>query len=281
MSLIEVEKLSYTYAGTATPALREVNLKVEKGEFILIMGATGSGKSTLCRCINGLIPSHYAGGRLEGSVRVAGLETSRHAVSEIAARVGYVFQNPENQLFALTVEKNVSFGLENIGLNPDEIGRRVEWALKSVGMLELRKRAPYDLSGGQQQRVAIAAALALKPELLIMDEPTSYLDPVASRDVITLAGELNRTLGMTILLVEHRVEVAAPHATRLLIMKEGRIVRDGDARKILLEDDMAQLGVPVPKTLLLYKSLASGKSRREKAPLDAEETVRYLNKALK
>jgi energy-coupling factor transporter ATP-binding protein EcfA2 len=281
LPLIEFTNLSYTYAGARAPALSSINLTIEKGEFLLLTGATGSGKTTLCRCLNGLIPHRYAGGKIEGSVTVSGLNTSRHPANEIALHCGYVFQNPENQLFALTVEKNVSFALENAGMEPSEIRARIEWALRSVGMLELRKRPPYDLSGGQQQRVAIASALALKPEILIMDEPTAYLDPLTSKSIIGLAAELNKSLGMTIILVEHKLETAALFASRITILKSGLIARDGEVRDILFGDDLEELAVSVPKTILVYKQLRKRKSTIERMPLDPIEAGRSLRKISK
>ncbi len=218
---------------------------------------------------------------MNGTVNVAGLDTSRHRANEIALHSGYVFQNPENQLFALTVEKNVSFALENAGMEPSEIKARVEWALSSVGMSELRKRPPYDLSGGQQQKVAIASALALKPEILIMDEPTAYLDPLTSKSIIGLAAELNKSQGMTIILVEHKLDIAALFASRITILKSGQIARDGDLREVLFGDDLEGLGVSVPKAILVYKALGKRKSTLEKMPLDPIEAGRSLRKKSK
>ncbi len=278
MPLIEANNLSYSYAGAIDPSLRTVTFAINKGEFVVITGATGSGKTTLCRCLSGLIPQHYAGGKLDGAVRVAGLDTSQHRANEIALHCGFVFQNPENQLFALTVEKNVSFALENAGMDPSEIRARVDSALNSVGMLELRKRAPYDLSGGQQQRAAVASALAIKPEILILDEPTAYLDPLTANSIMGLTAELNRNLGMTILLVEHRLDAAAIFASRLMIMKAGQIVHDGAPRDILFRDDLEQLGVSIPKVVLVYKALGTPKSKWQKIALQPLEAGRNLRR---
>ncbi|HDO42341.1 MAG TPA: ABC transporter ATP-binding protein, partial [Candidatus Bathyarchaeota archaeon] len=208
MAIIEAKGLTYTYPFAEKPAFKNIDLKIEKGEFILLTGPSGCGKTTLCRCLNGLIP-HFYGGKLEGELTVAGLKTTEHAIYEIARHVGLVFQNPENQLFALTVEKDVAFGLENLGVPRDEIRRRVDWALKITGIYELKDRAPFELSGGQQQRVAIASVLAMQPEIIVLDEPTSSLDPLSAKNILDVIHRLNKDLGITIILVEHRLDLAS------------------------------------------------------------------------
>jgi len=179
MPIIEIENLTYTYPGGKTPSIDNVSLKVNKGEFVLITGPSGCGKTTLCRCFNGLVPNFYQG-ELKGDIIVNGLKTSSKQTYELAKYVGLVFQNPENQLFALSIEKDVAFGLENLGVNRKDIRKRVDWALKQVGIYDLRDRSPHEVSGGQQQRVAIASVLAMRPELIVLDEPTSFLDPLSA-----------------------------------------------------------------------------------------------------
>ena len=171
MTVIETQDLTYTYPGSTKPSISKVSIKIEKGQFTLITGPSGCGKTTLCRCFNGLIP-HFYQGEIEGDVSAAGLKIKEHPIHELAKHVGLVFQNPENQLFALSVEKDVAFGLENLGIPRDEMRKKVDWALKLTDIYELRERAPHELSGGQQQRVAIASVLAMQPEVIILDEPT-------------------------------------------------------------------------------------------------------------
>ncbi|MCK5592927.1 ABC transporter ATP-binding protein, partial [Candidatus Bathyarchaeota archaeon] len=153
MTIIETTNLMYTYPAGTKPSLQDVSIRVEQGEFMILTGPSGCGKTTLCRCFNGLVP-HFYGGKLEGNVEVANLKVTDHSICELARLVGLVFQNPENQLFALSVEKDVAFGLENLGIARNEIRERVDWALQITGITDIRERAPHELSGGQQQRVA-------------------------------------------------------------------------------------------------------------------------------
>lgn len=180
MPIVEVRSLSYTYPGSTKPTLTNVNFSVEEGEFILLTGPSGCGKTTLCRCLNGLIPNSY-GGEFNGQVIVDGLVTTEHPVYEIAQHVGLVFQNPENELFCTSVEREVAFGPENLALPREEIRKRVEESLAMVGISHLRDKSPEELSGGEQQKVAIAALLAMKPKILVLDEPTANLDPASAQ----------------------------------------------------------------------------------------------------
>jgi len=280
LAIIETRKLAYTYPLAEKPAFVGVNLKVERGEFILLTGPSGCGKTTLCRCFNGLIP-HFYGGKLEGELIVAGLKTSEHPIHEIAQHVGLVFQNPANQLFALTVEKDVAFGLENLGLPRDEIRRRVDWALKVTGIYDLRDKAPFELSGGQQQRVAIASVLAMQPEIIVLDEPTSFLDPLSARNILEVIHHLNREIGITVILVEHRLDLAARYANRVIVMKDGKIVLDGEPRRVFLDERVRVSGVGIPKVVKLYLTLIKDGLDLGKVPLSPEETSKLVMEALK
>ena len=279
MAIIEAKGLTYTYPFAEKPAFKNIDLKIEKGEFILLTGPSGCGKTTLCRCLNGLIP-HFYGGKLEGELTVAGLKTTEHAIYEIAKHVGLVFQNPENQLFALTVEKDVAFGLENLGVPRDEIRRRVDWALKITGIYELRDRAPFELSGGQQQRVAIASVLAMQPEIIVLDEPTSSLDPLSAKNILDVIHRLNKDLGITIILVEHRLDLASRYANRVIVMRNGQIVLDGEPRKVFLQRETKLIGVGIPKVVRLYLSLKENGVGLSKVPLSPEEASQLIAEAL-
>ncbi|MEM1717335.1 MAG: ATP-binding cassette domain-containing protein [Candidatus Bathyarchaeia archaeon] len=279
MTVIEARNLTYSYPFADKPAIEDINLAIERGEFVLLTGPSGCGKTTLCRCFNGLIP-HFYGGKLEGEVWVAGLKTDEHPIHELAKHVGLVFQNPENQLFALTVEKDVAFGLENLGLPRDEIRRRVDWALKVTGIYDLKDRAPFELSGGQQQRVAIASILAMQPEIMVLDEPTSFLDPLSARSILETIYQLNRELGITIILIEHRLDLAARYADRIIVMDRGHIILDGEPRKIFLDDRIKLVGVGLPKVVRLYLALRDDNVNLKRVPLSPEEASRLIAEVL-
>ncbi len=281
MAIIETRNLTYTYPGAAWPTIKDVSIKIEKGEFALITGPSGCGKTTLCRCLNGLVP-HFYQGELKGEIMVAGLRVQEHPIYEMATHVGLVFQNPENQLFALSVEKDVAFGLENLGIPREEIRKRVDWALKLTGIYELRERTPTELSGGQQQRVAIASVLAMQPEVIVLDEPTSFLDPLGAKKIFEVIYELNRKLGITVVLVEHRFDLTAKYADHIIIMDDGKVVLDGEPHEILNSDQARLIGVGIPKATRLYQILKTdGVKLGGKVPLSSEEMAEKIREALK
>ena len=254
MAIIEISNLSYTYPGATKPSINDVSLKIEKGEFVLITGPSGCGKTTLCRCFNGLVP-HFYQGELKGQVTVAGQDISKNQTFDMAKHVGLVFQNPENQLFALSVEKDVAFGLENLGMPREEMRKRVDWALNLCGIYDLRERSPHEVSGGQQQRVAIASVLAMQPEIIVLDEPTSFLDPLSAEKIFEVIYDLNKKQGITVILVEHRLDLTAKYTDHLIVMDEGKIHLEGNPRDILYSDETRLIGVGIPKATLLYKML--------------------------
>jgi len=281
MAIIETKNLAYTYPGGTNQSISDLSIKVEKGEFVLITGPSGCGKTTLCRCFNGLIP-HFYQGELKGEITVAGMDTAKHPTHTMAKSVGLVFQNPENQLFALSIEKDVAFGLENLGLNREEMRKRVDWALKLTGIFDLRERSPHEVSGGQQQRVAIASVLAMQPEIIVLDEPTSFLDPLSAEKIFEVINELNRKLGITVVLVEHRLDLTAKYANHIIIMDEGKVCFDGNPREILSTEETRLIGVGIPKATLLYKILnKEGITLGNFPPLSSEELAKMLLEAFK
>lgn len=232
-----------------TRALDGINLHIRKGEFVAVLGANGSGKSTLARHINGLLIPE------EGRVLVGGLDTAdENNLLPIRQSAGMVFQNPDNQIVAQTVEEDVAFGPENMGVPTEEIRRRVDDSLKRVGLEKEKYTSPNRLSGGQKQRVAIAGILAMKPECIILDEPTAMLDPIGRKEVLETAHELNEKEGITIVLITHYMREAAS-ADRIIIMEKGRIVMDGTPREVFARGvELRGLGLEVPQvTELGYK----------------------------
>ncbi len=279
--IIQVENLSFRYYGSEQYALRNVNLMVKKGEFVALAGRSGCGKTTLLRCLNGLVPNFYEG-EMSGRVLVDGKDTRytpTHIISQVA---GMVFQNPDNQLFALSVEADIAFPLENLGLPREVILERVEWALNALGIEDLRYRSPFELSGGQKQKVAIASVLAMRPKILILDEPTSSLDPASAKNLIDSIVELNKREGLTIIISEHRLELLLPHADRLIVMDQGAIVRDGDPKLILRDGNLLVYGVAPPKVseVARYVNAHQGCLRFDEIPLTVREFVEKVRRLI-
>jgi energy-coupling factor transporter ATP-binding protein EcfA2 len=251
-TVVSIEKLSYSYppirAGEeGLRALSGVSLSLRRGEFVSIMGPTGAGKTTLCLAMNGIVP-HSTGGLFGGEVVVCGMDTRRSEVSALALKVGIVFQDPESQLFSMTVEDEVAFGLENLGVPKAEMRERVRYALDVVGMGAMGGRSPFHLSGGQKQRVAIAAMLAMEPEVLILDEPTSGLDPLGKQEVFSVVDGLRRTRNMTIVMVEQESEKIAEFSDRVIVLEGGRVVASGKPREVFGQvEEMREIGISIPQ----------------------------------
>src|SRR6184192_1823545 len=233
MPIITLEAVTYRYPEAEQPALSGITAAVNPGEVILLRGASGSGKSTLLRCLNGLVP-HSTGGQFRGRVLVCGLDTRDHPPRQLATHVGFVFQHPDAQFVLEDVEAELAFGLENLGLSRPLMRKRVEEVIDQVGINPLRRRRIDTLSGGERQRVAIAAALAMHPDALVLDEPTSQLDPQAAEDVLQVVLRLVAELGMTTVIAEHRVERIAPFVDRIWTLEAGTL-RDQPPRAALAE----------------------------------------------
>jgi len=278
-SIIDVKDLSYTYPNFAEPTLRGVSLTIPRGDFVLLTGPSGCGKTTLCRCLIGLIP-HFYGGALTGDVVVANLSVKDPSISELAQHVGFVFQNPENQLFALSVEKDVAFGLENLAKSRAEIRKNVDWALDLMGIGGLRDAAPFELSGGQKQRVAVASVLAMKPDVMVLDEPTSFLDPVTAKRLFDVIKNLNDELGLTVVLVEHRLSLLSAYVKRIIVMDEGQVRLDGAPLDVLMAKEARALGIGIPQIMQLHQSLVEDKVRLDKPATSVDEFAAMIRSLL-
>ena len=280
--VIAAHDLSFHYAGATTRALESLNLSIGKGEFVLLTGPSGCGKTTFCRCLNGLIPNFHPG-EMFGDLLVDGVSVKTETTSELSRKVGYVFQNPENQLFALTVEKDVAFGPENLGLTREEIRGRVDWAMGATETVGLKDLAPYELSGGQQQRVALAGVLAMKPSVIVLDEPTSFLDPRTAEEVMAAVDLLRRENGITVIVVEHRLDLVGRYAERIVVMDHGKIVADGQLEDVLDSefDRLSGLGIGLPRVSLLWSLLKRNGLVTERLPTHVESAVAILSQRLR
>ncbi|MDE6149011.1 MAG: energy-coupling factor transporter ATPase [Ruminococcus sp.] len=276
-SFIEINNLHFSYVNemeeppVKTEVLKGVNLEIQKGEFVAVLGHNGSGKSTLAKCINAInIPE-------SGSVSVNGLDTKDEKnLLNIRKTAGMVFQNPDNQIVATIVEEDVAFALENMGIEPKEIRQRVDDALKTVGMYEYREHAPHKLSGGQKQRVAIAGVIAMRPQCILLDEPTAMLDPKGRAEVMKTIKMLNRENGVTIVLITHYMEEAA-QADRVVVIDEGEVVMDNEPKKVFSQvDTMKNLGLDVPQVTQLAYGLKKAGYNISSEVITEDECVEAL-----
>jgi energy-coupling factor transport system ATP-binding protein len=253
MSALRVDRLTYRYPEAAEPALRDVSLAVEEGELVVVCGLSGSGKSTLLRAACGLVP-HFHGGEHAGRVVTAGLDTRDHGPGELAAQCGALFQDPETQIVMGTVRAELSFPLENRGESAAAAARGVEEAALALGIAHLLDRPTHELSGGELQRVALAAALAGRPALVVLDEPTSQLDPVAGDELIWLLRRLNEEWGTAILLAEHRLERCLPAADRVIALERGAVACDDSPRAFLEWAATESPALQTPGALLFQRA---------------------------
>ena len=275
-AIISFNNVHFTYPGDDDETLRGIDLEIEEGTFVAVLGHNGSGKSTLAKHMNAiLVPD-------EGKVTVAGLDTAdENGIIDLRRNIGMVFQNPDNQIVANVVEDDVAFAPENLGVKPEEIRKRVDDALRQVGMYELRKHAPHLLSGGQKQRVAIAGVIAMQPKIIVLDEPTAMLDPQGRAEVVSTVSKLCREKGMTVILITHHMDECVD-ADRLIVMSNGRIVADGSPEKVFsMVELMEKEGLTVPETTrVLYELRGQGID----VPLDAlrvEDCARAIAAGIK
>jgi energy-coupling factor transporter ATP-binding protein EcfA2 len=269
MAIVNLRNVSYKYPLTDSLALNKLNLQVKEGEFVAIIGPNGAGKSTLCYTLAGFVP-HFFKGELTGRVEVAGRESKSSTLSEWVLHVGLAFQNPFNQITGAkyTVYEEIAFGLENLGLPRDEIRRRVDEALNLTGIRDLAERSPYSLSGGQQQRVALTSILVMQPKVLVLDEPTSQLDPIGTREVFGVIHSLAER-GMTVIMAEHKVEWIAQYADRVVALYEGKVLMDGKPGEVLTSERLLGRGFGISR----YTSAAREAAKRGLWPKNRELPV--------
>ncbi len=279
MQAIQIKNVSYTYPIAEAATLQNVNLEIDHGEFVGLVGLTGSGKTTLFRLINGLIP-HYFNGELEGDIFVDGLDTKTHPIGELATHAGTVFQEPDSQLFFQTVEDDVAFGPENLCVPPKEIVQTVDETLARTGLTPLRYKSPNNLSEGQKQLVAIACVLAMKPKIILLDEPTAHLDAESSERIINLIKTLNQE-GITIVLATHEIDLLAECATRIVIVNEGQIRANGSPAEIFSNPDLfKKFGLLPPQIPQLAQKLRERGVDLRKNPLTAKEMFEQVARRL-
>jgi energy-coupling factor transport system ATP-binding protein len=247
MAVVELQGLTYKYPLTEKPALKDISLKIEEGEFLAIIGPNGAGKSTLCYGLSGFVP-HFYKGDLQGSLTILGKDTLESDLTDIVLDVGLVFQNPFNQISGakFTVYEELAFGLENLGVPRQEMPPRLDEVMRLTGIQDLAERSPYSLSGGQQQRVALASILVMQPRLLVLDEPTSQLDPIGTREVLQVIKNMS-SQGMTVVLAEHKIEWIAEYADRVVVLVDGQILMQGKPAEVLSSSILSDKGVRVSR----------------------------------
>jgi energy-coupling factor transporter ATP-binding protein EcfA2 len=274
MAIVELKDVTYKYPLTDSPALQNINLQVNEGEFVAVVGPNGAGKSTLCYTLAGFVP-HFFKGELTGTVEVDGKDLYKSTLNEWVLHVGLAFQNPFNQISGAkyTVFEELAFGLENIGVPREEMISRVEAAMKLTGISDLANRSPYSLSGGQQQRVALTSILVMQPKVLVLDEPTSQMDPIGTREVFGVIRTMAER-GMTVILVEHKVEWIAEFTDRVIALHEGQVLLEGTPSEVLTSDLLEGKGFGISRyTSVARKAKKMGRWKKEKLPVTLDEAV--------
>jgi len=277
MSLIKFHNFYFRYKENKIYALNNINLEIEDNKFILLAGETGSGKTSLIRCMNGLIPQFYSG-YYKGYVEVNGLDTTKIPISDLSTFVGIVFQNPENQLVSMNVEHEIAFGLENLGLPKNQIKQRIDDVVKLTGIESILDKAPFEISGGEQQRVAIASILALNPNILILDEPTSNLDPFFAKKILDLLHEIYQKQKLTIIIAEHRMDLLLPLVDEIILMKDGKIIEHDRKKKVVNNTNFKQMDINRPFIYSVFNQLKSKNLFKEDIPVSLPEALNLMKK---
>ena len=284
--MIEIQELTFKYTGAKANALEKVSLEIQKGDFVGIIGESGAGKTTLCSCLNGLIPHHYTGD-FYGSVKIEGQDTFEIKPDKLALKVGSVFQDIESQIVSYFVEDEILFGLENFGVPADQIENRITEALDALGISELRHREISTLSGGQKQKVVFAAILALQPDYLVLDEPTGELDPASSLQIFNLLKKLNEEKGITIIIAEQKIMLLCEFVKKLIVLEKGTVVHYGEIRSTLThQKEMEEAGINCPRVLTLTGKMMqegltpAGMKSEERICLNTQEAAAFVNRCI-
>jgi len=277
MEIIQLKDYSWTYLNTSGPALKEINLTINEGEFVGIIGPNGAGKTTLAYSMNGLIPGQYHGIK-KGEVVVFGKEVEVHERGALQRKVGMVFSDPEAQFTAMTVEDELVFGMENIGMTIPEIRERLDWVTDLTELGPLLNKPPYELSGGQKQRVALGAVLAMSPDVLILDEPTSMLDPISRTRVFNVLEKTKKEKNNTVIVIEHSLERLVPLADRLILLHDGQVILDGPPREFFKEMALlVEKGIEAPGVISFFHQLIEEGYAQGELPLTVDEAAERLD----
>ena len=279
MGYFKIENVNYKYPLEEKQALKNINIEIKKGEFWAVIGKNGSGKTTFCNMLRRFVPDFYKG-ELKGKITLEDKELKDYSQKELVQKIGFVFQNPFTQISGVkdTVFDEIAYGLENLGLDKGEIISRVEKILKLLEIEKLRDRNPYDLSGGQKQRVALASIIAMDPDILVIDEPTSQLDPKGTEDIFKIIN-LMANEGKTIILVEHKLELIAEYAQNILVLDEGKIILSGKAEEVLNNKILLEKEIGMTQySILSYELEKAGKVEFEEIPITKEKIVELLKK---
>ena len=277
MGYFKIENVNYKYPLEEKQALKNINIEIKKGEFWAIIGKNGSGKTTFCNMLRRFVPDFYKG-ELTGTITLEDKELKDYSQKELVQKIGFVFQNPFTQISGVkdTVFDEIAYGLENLGLDKEEIISKVEKILKLLEIEKLRDRNPYDLSGGQKQRVALASIIAMDPDILVIDEPTSQLDPKGTEDIFKIIN-LMANEGKTIILVEHKLELIAEYAQNILVIDEGEIILSGKAEEVLNNKILLEKEIGMTQySILAYELEKAGKVEFEEIPITKEKTIELL-----
>ena len=274
MCYFKLEDVSYKYPLEDREILKNINLDIKKGEFWAVIGKNGSGKTTLCNVLRRFVPDFYKG-ELKGRITLEGKELKDYSAKEIVQKVGFVFQNPFTQISGVkeTVFEEIAFGLENLALDAEYIRKRVEETLKLLRIEELRDKNPYELSGGQGQKVALASIIAMDPEIMVIDEPTSQLDPKGTEEIFEIIDILKKE-GKTIILVEHKLELIAEYAEKVMVLNEGEMILSGNTEEVLKNKILMEKEIGIPQyAALAYRLMEEGKVQFEEIPITKEKAV--------